>query len=143
MNNLYLIVRIGDRAAALPAAQVGSVVEVDEIAPVPRAPAHVAGLFALRSRVLTVIDTRVALGMEPADSGKILNAVIVSNDGHSYALLVDHVDDVIEAGIPEASPAVLDPVWEEAGLGVIHHGEAVVLVLEPSILIAGRLTKAA
>jgi len=143
MNNLYLIVRIGDRAAALPAAQVGSVVEVDEIAPVPRAPAHVAGLFALRSRVLTVIDTRVSLGMEPADSGKILNAVIVSNDGHSYALLVDQVDDVIEAGTPEASPAVLDPVWEAAGLGVIHHGEAVVLVLEPSILIAGRLAKAA
>jgi len=143
VNNLYLIVRIGDRAAALPAAEVGSVVEVDEIAPVPRAPAHVAGLFALRSRVLTVIDTRISLGVAPADPGKVLNAVIVGNEGHSYALLVDHVDDVIEAGSPEASPAVLDPIWEDASLGVIQHGDAVVLVLDPGFLIAGRLSRAA
>jgi purine-binding chemotaxis protein CheW len=143
MNNLYLIVRIGDRPAALPAALVGSVVEIDEIAPVPRAPAHVAGLFALRSRVLTVIDTRAALRLPPADRGKLVNAAIIAHDGHSYALLVDEVDDVIAAGTPEPSPAVLEANWACAALGVIRHGDFILPVLDPVQLIGGCLSKAA
>ena len=143
MNNLYLIVRIGGRPVALPATQVGSVVEIDEIAPVPRAPAHVAGLFALRSRVLTVIDTRASLCLPPAEQAKLANAAIVSHEGHSYALLVDEVDDVIEAGAPEPSPAVLESNWAFAALGVIRHGDSVLPVLDPVQLIRGCLLKAA
>jgi len=143
MNNLYLIVRIAERPVALPAAQVGSVVEIDEIAPVPRSPAHVAGLFALRSRVLTVIDTRASLCLPPADQTKLANAAIVGHDGHSYALLVDEVDDVIEAGVPETSPAVLEPNWASAALGVVRHGDTILPVLDPVQLIRGCLPKAA
>jgi len=143
MNNLYLIVQIAERPVALPAAQVGSVVEIDEIAPVPRSPAHVAGLFALRSRVLTVIDTRASLCLPPADPAKSANAAIVGHDGHSYALLVDEVDDVIEAGAPEPSPAVLEPNWASAALGVVRHGDASLPVLDPVQLIRGCLPKAA
>ena len=57
MNELLLIVTIAGSRVALPAAAVESVVELDTLIPVPRAPVHVAGLSALRSRVLTVIDT--------------------------------------------------------------------------------------
>src|SRR3954466_3010183 len=117
MNNLYLIVRIGDRPAALPAAQVGSVVEIDEIAPVPRVPAHVAGLFALRSRVLTVIDTRASLEFGPIRRDDGMTAVIVDCDGHSYALLVDEVEDVIEAGTPDSCPALLSASWRRVSKG--------------------------
>ena len=56
MNQLLLIVSVAGGRVAFPAAKVESVVELDALSPVPRAPAHVAGLSALRSRVLTVID---------------------------------------------------------------------------------------
>jgi purine-binding chemotaxis protein CheW len=56
MNELLLIVSIAGSRVALPAADVESVVEIDTLIPVPRAPGHLAGLSALRSRVLTVID---------------------------------------------------------------------------------------
>ena len=56
MAELLLIVTIGGERVALLAAAVESVVELDTLIPVPRAAPHVAGLSALRSRVLTVID---------------------------------------------------------------------------------------
>ena len=81
MQDLYLIVEIAGQRAVLPAAFVESVVEIEEVAPVPCAPAHVFGLFALRSRVLTVIDTIAALGGERSSAGE-KQAVIVTVDGH-------------------------------------------------------------
>ena len=56
MSDLLLIVTIAGERVALPASAVESVVELDALISVPRAAPHVAGLSALRSRVLTVID---------------------------------------------------------------------------------------
>lgn len=134
---LYLIARIADETVALPAREIGSVVEVDQIAPVPRVPPHVAGLFALRSRVLTVIDTRASLELGAIDSESQATAVIVESEGHSYALLVDEVEDVIEAGQPESCPALLSASWRRASKGTIRRGEDAILLIDPAILVAG------
>ena len=66
--------------------------------PVPRAAPHVAGLSALRSRVLTVIDCMRSLELGVTDcSDGIREAAVVELDGHHYALIVDLVEDVVEA----------------------------------------------
>ena len=62
MESLYLIVRVAGDTVALRADGIGSVVEIDAISAVPRVPPHIRGLFALRSRILTVIDSAAALG---------------------------------------------------------------------------------
>jgi len=134
---LYLIARIDQEVVALPATEIGSVVEVDQIAAVPRVPAHVAGLFALRSRVLTVIDTRSSLDLGVIDRDAAMTAVIVECDGHSYALLVDEVDDVIEAGQPEPCPALLSTSWRRAAKGTIRRGEDAILLIDPAVVVAG------
>ena len=80
MSGLVLIVRLNGQRVAIPADAVSAVVELDEIAPVPRAAHHVKGLAALRSRVLTVIDTYRAIGLvPPGDASR--EAVIVELDG--------------------------------------------------------------
>ncbi len=137
MDSLYLVARIADETIALPATEIGSVVEVDQIAPVQRVPPHVAGLFALRSRVLTVIDTRTALELGAIARTETMTAIIVECDGHSYALLVDEVEDVIEAPAPEACPALLRPSWRRAARGTIRHGGDAILLIDPTALIAG------
>src|SRR5258708_20695318 len=66
--------------------------------PVPRAASHVAGLSALRSRVLTVIDCMRSLELGDTDcSNGIREAAVVELDGHHYALIVALVEDVVEA----------------------------------------------
>jgi purine-binding chemotaxis protein CheW len=143
MKALYLIARIADETIALPAAAIGSVVEVENVAPVPRVPPHVAGLFALRSRVLTVIDTCAALGLGRIAQSGVATAVIVDSDGHSYALLVDEVRDVVEAAAPEPCPALLNDAWARAALGAIRHGDEAILLIDPAVVVAGPQSLAA
>ena len=98
MSELLLIVTIAGQRVALPADAVESVVELDTLIPVPRAAPHVAGLSALRSRVLTVIDCMRSLELGATDCADgIREAAVVELDGHHYALLVDLVEDVVEA----------------------------------------------
>lgn len=136
-DTLYLIVSVAGREVALPADQVESVVEVDAITPVPRVRPHIAGMFALRSRVLTVIDSTAALGLGRTAFVLPCTAAIVLVEGHAYALLVDSVDDVVPAEAPQRAPAILDPVWAAASRGAIEHEGRALLLIDPAYLVEG------
>jgi purine-binding chemotaxis protein CheW len=138
MADLLLIVRLAGRRIALPARDVEAVVELDGLTPVPGAAAHVAGLSALRSRVLTVIDSRASLGLEPDGQGGLAEAIVVPSGGHTYALLVDQVEDVVEAQA-EAAPVKAPPGggWERIATGMIEAGGDLLLLVDPHALIAG------
>ncbi|HKY82111.1 MAG TPA: chemotaxis protein CheW, partial [Sphingobium sp.] len=55
MNRLYLFAMLAGTRIAVETREVEAVVKLTDISPVPSAGAHVAGLSALRSRVLTII----------------------------------------------------------------------------------------
>ncbi len=139
MNDLLLIVTIAGQRVLLRALDVQSVIEVEALTPVPRAPAHVAGLSALRSRVLTVIDCRRSLELaldEDAPAGS--HAAVVEHDGHSYALLVDGVEDVTEA-LSEPLPvrSKLVSGWERISPGMVETAEGPLLLIDVPAMIAG------
>jgi purine-binding chemotaxis protein CheW len=145
VNTLLLVVTIGGERVALPSAAVESVVELDTLIPVPRAAAHVAGLSALRSRVLTVIDCMRSLELGITDcSDGIREAVVVELDGHHYALLVDTVEDVVEA-LSEPTPvrAAMGAGWERISEGMVETEEGPLLVVDVAGLICGCEAKAA
>jgi purine-binding chemotaxis protein CheW len=145
MNELLLIVTIAGQRVALAAAAVESVVELDALIPVPRAAAHVAGLSALRSRVLTVIDCMRSLELGTTDSSDgIREAAVVELDGHHYALLVDVVEDVVEAASdPTPVRAAMEPGWERVSLGMVETAEGPLLLVDVGALVAGLEAKAA
>ena len=138
MNELLLIVTIAGSRVAFPAAKVESVVELDALSPVPRAAAHVAGLSALRSRVLTVIDCQRSLELGATDLSGLREAAVVEVDGHHYALTVDAVEDVVEAlSEPQSLRAAMGAGWERVGLGLIETEEGPLLLVDIAALIAG------
>ena len=144
MSDLLLIVRLAGRRIALPASEVEGVVELDGITPAPRAAGHVAGLSALRSRVLTVIDGLASLEFGRAPVEGLLEAIIVPSGGHTYALLVDSVEDVIEAQRPPAP--IRTPVgagWDRVAIGTIDAGKDLLLLVDPHLMIAGPSAQAA
>jgi purine-binding chemotaxis protein CheW len=144
MDALKLIARIAGQQIALPAGVVGSVVEVDAITPVPLAAPHVAGLAALRSRVLTIIDSYAALDLGFAPREGILQAVVVTIDNHAYGLLVDEVEDVVSIeGDPEPLHAGLTSGWAHAAIGIVEHDGKAILLLDPARLVAGPFAAAA
>lgn len=137
MAGLLLVATLAGERVAFPVEEVESVVEIDRPTPVPGAQDHVAGLSALRSRVLTAIDCRAAL----APGEKIERpheAIVAVRDGHAYALLVDCIEDVVEAAGPVAPvPPGLAPEWRGAAVGCAPHAGGLLLLLSIDALIAG------
>jgi purine-binding chemotaxis protein CheW len=139
MNALVLMVQIGGRRCAMAAEDVRSVIDLAEIVPVPRAPDFIAGITALRSQTLTVIDCRRALALQDAASlptdGR---AAVVAIGGHSYALLVDAIEDITSAqSEPGPIPGGFGAEWQRAARGMIETGIGPALLLDLPQLIAG------
>jgi purine-binding chemotaxis protein CheW len=140
---LLLIVRIAGERVALPAAAVESVVEIEALTPVPGAAGHVAGLAALRSRVLTVIDCLASLDPSrrlPSDAREAVMAVV---DGHPYALLVEAVEDVVESSGERRPTASMVGGWRRIGLATIEAEGDLLLLADVEALIAGPAREAA
>ena len=144
-NELLLIVTVAGERVALPAAAVEAVVELDTLIPVPRAAPHVAGLSALRSRVLTVIDCMQSLEMGVTDcSDGIREAAVVELDGHHYALIFDLVEDVVGAlSDPAPVRASMGEGWERVAKGMVDTENGPLLLIDVAALIAGAEAKAA
>jgi purine-binding chemotaxis protein CheW len=144
MKNLFLIAVIAGERIVLAADDVESVVEIEAITPVPRLAAHVAGLAALRSRVLTMIDCRAALGFGVSPREGVLAAVVVTVEGYSYGLLVDQVDDVATIdGEPVPIGGAMAPGWAHAGRAMVPIDDEVLLLVDPAALVSGLASAAA
>ena len=144
MAELYLIARLAGRRIAFPASAVEAVVELESITPAPRAAPHVAGLAALRSRVLTVIDSLAALDFGRWETTSAVDAIVVPFDGHPYALMVEEVEDVVELdAAPSPIAAPVGDGWDRAAIGTIVVGAELLMLLDPGQLIAGPAAQAA
>ena len=144
MDALYLIVTIAGQRVALSAEPVESVVELEGIVPVPRVPGHIAGLAALRSRVLTIVDCVASLELAPVPPGAPRRAVIVLVEGHHYGLLVDEVLDVVAiAQPPRPANLALRGGWARVMRGIVSHEDRALPLLDPAALIEGPVTLAA
>lgn len=140
MMELLVMISIAGRHCALRAVDVQSVIELETVTPVPRAPGHICGLTTRRSEALTVIDCHRAIGLrsEPQPLQRGQRAAVVCFDGHNYALLVDRIDDVEEATSEVTGLAGgFGPEWTRIAAGMIETGKGPVLLLEIAQLIAG------
>lgn len=134
---LFLIAQIAGRTVAIESGQVESVVDIGTIVPVPRSERHVRGLAALRSRVVTVIDTRAALGLEPGPQDA-MRAVITIVEGHHYAVLVDALDDVAPFELmPLSTGIMLNKGWRLIGRGLVERDGEPILAIALDALIPG------
>ena len=92
-NALYLVADLAGSRVAIESGLVESVVHVPEIVPAPMSDPSIAGIFALRSRVLTLIDTQYLITGIQQRPEKGALSVVTEIAGHQYGLLVDKVHD--------------------------------------------------
>ena len=85
-----------------------------------------------RGRIVTVIDVRIRLGLEPRDSTDQSMGVTVEQDNDLYTLLVDEIGDVIGLSrkLYEKNPGTLDPLWREFANGVFRLDKKLMVVLD-------------
>ena len=144
MNDLLLMCMVAGRRAAIPAIRVQSVIEIEDITPIPGAPTFIRGLTALRSQALIVIDCSVELGFETAHAPPAQRAAVVEIDGHLYALLVDAAYDVGEAlSDPIEVPGGFGAGWQAATRGMVETDGGPTLLIDVEALVSGPVSQAA
>jgi purine-binding chemotaxis protein CheW len=75
---------------------VQEVIRSLEVTQVPLAPQVVSGLINLRGQIVTAVDLRRRLEMEPRPEGVPPMNVVVRSDDGAVSLLVDEIGDVVE-----------------------------------------------
>jgi purine-binding chemotaxis protein CheW len=100
--------------------------------PVPQSPDVIRGLINLRGQIVTAIDMRRRLGLQPPDEYQTpMNMVVRTSEG-VVSLLVDEIGDVldVDAAAYERPPGNLDPAARELIRGVYKLKDRVLLVLD-------------
>jgi purine-binding chemotaxis protein CheW len=102
--------RTGDDVFGIETAVVREALYQCEVRAVPLAPKFVAGVLAYRGEVLLALSFRAMLGLAPKSAP--FSAIVMqdSETGEPFALLIDELLDVVQAGKDawEPNPATLD-----------------------------------
>jgi len=101
----WVTFRLADEVYGINVMQVQEVLRVTEIAPVPGAPHYVLGIINLRGNVVTVIDTRIRLGLATVEVTDSTRIVIIETAHHVVGILVDCVAEVVDVASSEVESA--------------------------------------
>jgi purine-binding chemotaxis protein CheW len=111
---------------------VQEVIRSLDITKVPLAPRVVSGLMNLRGQIVTALDLRLRLELEPRPAGmRPMNVVVRSDDG-AISLLVDEIGDVVEVEEDtfERPPETLRGTVRSVITGVHKLNDRLLLVLD-------------
>jgi purine-binding chemotaxis protein CheW len=111
---------------------VQEVIRSLEMTNVPLAPEVVSGLINLRGQIVTAVDLRRRLELEPAPPDVLpMNVVVRSEDG-AVSLLVDEIGDVVEVDESsfEPPPATLRSSVRSMIVGVHKLNDRLMHVLD-------------
>lgn len=134
-------IRIAGQAFGVPVLLVQDVIAQTAINRVPLGPPEVAGSLNLRGRIVTAIDMRRRLGMEPRGRDDGFTSVIVERNGELYALLVDDVGEVLwlPYSAHEPLPVTLSADWRGPCSGLYRlEGELLLVLNIDDVLTLGR-----
>ena len=111
---------------------VQEVIRSLEMTRVPLAPAVVSGLINLRGQIVTAVDLRRRLELEPAPPGQLAMNVVVRSEDGAVSLLVDEIGDVLEVDEStfELPPETLRGSVRGMILGVHKLKDRLMLVLD-------------
>ncbi len=103
----YLLVRLGERIAALPAAAVRRVVRGARLHPLPGAGPGLVGLAEFAGEPLAILDLAQLLGLGERSSRPAVTVVTWLGSGDERELVGLGVDDAIEVAELDASALAL------------------------------------
>jgi len=96
---------LGDLMLGIDIACIREITRVGDIAPVPDAASSVRGIANLRGEVVTVLDLRTILELDPQDQTSQSRLIILRYHDEHVGLLVDQVTDVLTVG-PETEESL-------------------------------------
>lgn len=141
VSGQYSTFSVGGLFFGIDVLQVQEVLRHQEMTRIPLAADVIEGLINLRGRIVTAIDMRRRLGLEPRSGEQTPMNMVVRTDGGAVSLLVDEIGDVleVEAETFELPPENVDPAVRELIRGVHKLEGRLLLILdtEKTVRLAG------
>lgn len=123
---------VADQLFGISINKVQDILVPERIAPIPLAPTQVRGAINVRGKIVTVIDVRARLELDPAADADKGTALTVEHNSGLYTLLVDKVGDVVE--VPDSDGSVTfampDRQWRDIAAGIVKMEDAVIVVMD-------------
>jgi purine-binding chemotaxis protein CheW len=115
---------------------VKEILRLTEITAVPNAPAHVRGLFTVRSVLLPILDLRIMLGIHETEAEE-QRVLVVEVDGLTVGLLVDKVNEVLRVPVSviDETPKLAAGGQELRSVAQLEDGKRLILILNERGLI--------
>ena len=134
----FVTLTLAGQLCGVPVLAVREVITNSKIVRVPLAPSEIAGNINLRGRIVTAVDTRCRLGLDPASGTADRVALVAESDGGLYALLIDQVQEVLSLRMDmiEETPSNLSSTWRQFSSGVFRLPERLMVVLDIDRLLA-------
>ena len=116
----------------IPVLTVQDILGVQKITRIPLAPKEIAGSLNLRGRIVTAIDVRLRLDLDPRPPEEKAMSVVVDQGGELYSLMVDSVGEVLSLPLAkfERNPPTLDNKWREFSMGIYRLEGNLLVVLD-------------
>lgn len=133
-----LMFRIGHELFATDLATVEEAVELPEIHHLPEMPAAMLGAFNLRGRLTPIYSPAQVIGVPLR--GAAAAALLVRANGRRMGLAVDDVEDVLQVDLATIREAPGIDDTDGILLGVAHHGQNLVAIIDAEALVAACLT---
>lgn len=91
----FLEFDLGKENYAIPLLSVWEVIPVPETTPIPKSPTHMLGIMNLRGQVISVIDLRKKLKINPKEHDREEAVIILDLHGMKIGVLVDAINRVL------------------------------------------------
>ncbi|GAV20532.1 purine-binding chemotaxis protein CheW [Mariprofundus micogutta] len=133
MRSRLLTCRVAEQWLALPVEQLSEVVTAQMKTVIPLAPEAVNGLINLRGKILTELDMRKILHIDPDQNQNDYRTIIIESDGiENFGLTVDAVGEVIDMDTDafERTPESLGTNWKKICHGVLKQEKRILILLD-------------
>lgn len=128
----FVTMTVGNQLFGISVMAVQDVLRKQRIARIPLASKVIAGSLNLRGRIVTAIDMRVRLGMDPYSDFTAAMNVVVEYKSELYSLVVDSVGEVLSLPLDkfEKVPANLSESWRGVSSGVFKLDYKLLVILD-------------
>lgn len=129
--NRFLEFSLGAEDYAIPLLMVREVISIPETTPIPKSPVHFLGIMNLRGQVISVVDLRKKLKVEPKKDKE--EAVIIVDIGSmNIGVVVDSINKVLAFSAEDVSemPEIEHQVNTQYIFGVYKKEESLTVLLD-------------
>ena len=132
-----VVFRIDKSEYALPVSNVGEILRMVAIAPVPEAPEWLPGVINLRGKVIPVINLRKRLGLPEVEVGLNTPIVVAEHEGQMVGLVADAVTELLTVAADSVEPPDARVGSANAVEAVARSGERLILIFDLDRVCAG------